>query len=378
MAILNAQLPEVPREDLPAFNKHICPPTFGGDALDEVPANRNIARNLLANKKIQVPGGKEFDMWDFEDPDDGTEASITFPGKLIRTVVGDTVHARVGAKVNTHTIHWHGIEPTPMNDGVGKHSFEISGNFMYQFATRQAGTFFYHCHKNTTLHFERGLYGLLIVDPKKPNTPEAAGVPDPPYPTGGPGFVAALNPPTNVRKYDVESALVFDEIDTSWIKLGHNAFMQKCDKDDPVGKDKPDNFTQDGVLNDFNPDVFILTGKLRRQDDATPFDEMTIKAKVGQTILVRLLNAGYTVQEYRFGLPLEVIGMDGFTMGVRPNLYSRPIKRAANEPFSLTSARRHDLLLQPAAAGRFPIETRFHHWVSGKLLYTARVFIEVT
>jgi hypothetical protein len=70
--------------------------------------------------------------------------------------------------------------------------------------------------------------------------------------------------------------------------------------------------------------------------------------------------------------------MDGFTMGVGMNRYSHPFKRAINEPFSLTSARRQDLIIQPKTAGRFPVETRFLHWISGKVLYTAKTFIEVT
>lgn len=377
MTIRTIPLRKIEPSEFPGFNKHVCPPTFGGGPLDPVPANVNVARNLLVNLDLVLPDREKVPMWILEDPDDPVGGQV-FPSKAIRTTEGDVVHARVGSKVNTHTIHWHGIEPTPMNDGVGKHSFEISGNFVYQFSTNQAGTYFYHCHKNTTLHFEMGLYGLFIVDPKKPDVPEAAGISGPPYKAGGPGFAAAFNPPTHVRKYDVEAFWVPDEIDSAWHVLGHDAFMQKCVPDNPVAAK---NFTQDGFLNNFRPDVFVMTGHGRRAKgigDSATFEKVAIKATVGQTILVRVLNAGYTIQEYTIGMPAEVIAMDGHPLGVPPaHSYSHPFTLATNQPFRLTSAMRHDLLITATQAGRFRARVDFIHWVSGKRLFTAETSIDV-
>lgn len=378
MTIRTIPLPSIPPDELAAFHKHVCPPTFEGGPLDPVTPTVRIARNLLVNLDLELPDGSKVPMWIIEDPED-KEGGRVFPSKTIRTVEGDIVHARVGSLTNTHTIHWHGIEPTTMNDGVGKHSFEVSGNFTYQFATNQAGTFFYHCHKNTPLHFEMGLYGLFIVDPKKPDAPEAAGVAGPPYKTGGPGFVAAFNPPTHVRKYDVEAAWAFDEIERRWHDLGHNAFMQDCDPDNPVGAKT---FTQNGFLNNFNPDVFVISGKAKRAQrpgDNITFEEVEIKARVGETILIRLLNAGYTLQEYKIGMPVEVIAMDGYPLGV-PGVgpYSHPFTRGPNESFRLTSAMRHDLLIRAAEPGRFPVQVDFIHWINGSRLCTAKTFINVT
>lgn len=376
MPIREVPLPHVHEEELPAFFKHVCPPTFGhGRPLDPVTPTRTIECKLLVNIGVDFRDHGSIEMWTIEDPTD-PEGGRVWPAKTIRTVEGDIIHARVEASTNTHTIHWHGIEPTTMNDGVGKHSYEISGKVVYQFATNTAGTFFYHCHKNTVLHFERGLYGLFIVDPKRPDVPEAAGVPEPPYRDGGPGFVTGLNPPTNLIKYDVEALWAFDEIDTRWIGLNHNAFMQFCDPADPI---KGSEFSQNGFLNDFRPDVFTISGALRRQNDSEPFEEVAVNAEVGQTVLLRILNSGYTIQDYRIGLPAVTIGMDGHALGADPYTpYSRPISLAAGQPFTLTTAMRHNLIVKPTEKGQFPVECRMRHWVTGKEFFIARTFINVS
>ncbi len=358
--------PEMTPDERPEFFKHVSPSTFGGDNPDPQPPTVTFKRDLLANHDLFLPDGTRVPMWIIIDPDDGMDGRV-FPSKTIRVRRNEVVHVRVGARGEAHTIHWHGIEPTPVNDGVGKHSFEIVGNFVYQFQPRDAGTYFYHCHKNTTLHFEMGLYGLLIVDPDLPGAP---------FPNGGPGFVSTHSPPGHVVPYDLEAFWVADEFDTRWHALGHNAFMQKPSPDDPVA---PDSFTQDGILNDFRPDVFLITG-VPRVDDATPIDAplVSVSARPGQTILARILNAGYTVQRYVLDIDAVVISMDGHGLGVPPYCtYSRPFRLPAGTPVTLTSAMRNDLLIRPEQRGVFGVRVEFYHWVSGRHLATARTTITV-
>ncbi len=106
--------------------------------------------------------------------------------------------------------------------------------------------------------------------------------------------------------------------------MGHDAFLQHCDPNNPIA---PENFTQDGILNDFRPDVFLITG-VPRVDDATPITDprVAVQAKVGQTILLRLLCAGYTVQKFVIDeLDAEVIAFDGRALGRPPeSRYSFP------------------------------------------------------
>lgn len=365
----------MPPEERPDFFKHVCPPAFGGPNPDPVSPDRVIFRNLLVNIDLSLPDGATVPMWILEDPEDGTR---TFPSKVIRVVRDEVVSCHVKCIGNTHTIHWHGIEPSPMNDGVGKHSFEVDGNFDYQLQPREAGTYFYHCHKNTVLHFEMGLYGLFIVDPKAP----AGAAVKAPYADGGPGFAAAFSPATgHVVPYDVEAFWVTDEFDSRWHTLGHNAFMMKCDPDNPVG---PGNFTQDGFLNDFRADIFTVTGVLRRTGDSSPISaaESAMVAptlRAGQTLLARVLNAGYTRHVYTFGLDAELIASDGRAYGAPPfQQYSHPESLPAGKPYELTTARRSDFIFRPVSTGVFPVTVEYFHSVSGRKLYTARTNITVT
>ena len=88
-----------------------------------------------------------------------------FPAPAVRVPRGAIFHCFTAAGgPPPHTIHWHGIEPTPMNDGVGHCSMEL-GSYTYQWQPNFIGTYFYHCHRNTMQHFEFGLYGLMLFDP---------------------------------------------------------------------------------------------------------------------------------------------------------------------------------------------------------------------
>ncbi|HEY5975364.1 MAG TPA: multicopper oxidase domain-containing protein [Geobacteraceae bacterium] len=386
---------ELPPDEKAAFHKFVCPPTNGGiKEVDPLPPTFTFRRNLLVNFDLELPDMGKVPMWIIEDPDapdappplPQDALRRNFPSATIRIPQGALVHADVLCQGNTHTIHWHGIEPTPMNDGVGHTSFEVGGHFFYQFQPRDAGTYFYHCHKNTVLHFEMGLYGMLLVDPPDPAHPDVPVT----YKTGGPGFAARFNPlaikPTDhAIRYDVEAIWAADSIDSRWHTLGHNAFMQKCDANDPVN---PENFSQDGFLNDYRPDIFLMTGIPRRKGDPTAFTVadnplfgplVAPTVKVGQTLLLRVLNADYIIHRVTLGIDAEVIGADGRAFGVPPfQQYSRPFPLPAGTPFRLTSAMRNDLTVKPTKTGTFPATVEFLDQITGELLYTARTSITVT
>ena len=135
-------------------------------------------RRGIHDATLNVPGAGAVEMWSFQaDLNRGVGVNIgTWPASTIRVVEGEIVHTIMGSRKGPHTIHHHGIEPTPANDGVGHLTFEVTGgNYAYQWRAAEAGTYFYHCHRNTVLHFEMGMYGMLIVDPNVPGAPFTDG-----------------------------------------------------------------------------------------------------------------------------------------------------------------------------------------------------------
>jgi FtsP/CotA-like multicopper oxidase with cupredoxin domain len=92
----------------------------------------------------------------------------TIPGPTIRATEGDTIRITLinnGSKF--HSIHFHGIHPSEM-DGVFE-GIAPGGKFTYEFTAEPFGVFPYHCHMQPLEeHITHGLYGALIIDPKKP------------------------------------------------------------------------------------------------------------------------------------------------------------------------------------------------------------------
>ena len=336
-------------------------PNAGPDTPDEVAPDIIVERDFFEDDIFQAPDGRKVRIFSFKTPD----GPKTFPAPTMRFKEGQIVHSIFNSKKNTHTIHHHGIEPTNYNDGVGHTSFEVNGNYKYQFRASMAGTYFYHCHKNTVLHFEMGMYGFLIVDPPVDGAP---------FTDGGPGFVRRVD---EIVPYDVEALWVADEFDTRWHEFINHKAGIKCPfynvKSDgtPTGADDP-------RMNEFNPDIFLISG-VPSDGSVIRDPRVAVRANAGETILVRLLNAGYTVQEYTFdGLDAEVIEVDGRPLGhTAKNSFSRPFMIQAGEPFRLTSAQRWTMLLKPTSVGNYRFKVKYRDWISDKVLGNAKTRITV-
>ncbi|HXV88105.1 MAG TPA: multicopper oxidase domain-containing protein [Nitrososphaeraceae archaeon] len=107
----------------------------------------------------EVSPGVLYNVWTFNG---------TIPGPTIRATEGDTIRITLinnGSKF--HSIHFHGIHPSEM-DGVFE-GIAPGGKFTYEFTAEPFGVFPYHCHMQPLEeHITHGLYGALIIDPKKP------------------------------------------------------------------------------------------------------------------------------------------------------------------------------------------------------------------
>ena len=374
----------------------------------------------------------------FGDRDNPSLALGNFPAGTLRVPRGVVFHGQTEGKgPPPHTIHWHGIEPTPMNDGVGHCSMEI-GQYTYQWQPNFIGTYFYHCHRNTVQHFEFGLYGMLLIEP-----PDAyfATQQDPAIPIGAcrdgkrrtaanlanfpqfPGFnsnpVDAPDPegqfPTDPHAmtipYDVEALWVPDDRDSVWSDLAPDA-LATYPRHGPIPgvNDEFHSNAGSGVgptnffaFNDFNSDYWFVTGVPvpaplggtgsipanvvvpPALNSGVSGMQVPINAQVGQTILVRCLNAAYNNIEVTFPVDAVIIAWDGRALGVPPfGQYNEAYRLPAGTPLLFSVARRFEALIRASfpvssfATVKF-IDTRGHFpGLAENVRATARIPINIT
>ncbi|WP_433625843.1 multicopper oxidase domain-containing protein [Halomicrococcus sp. NG-SE-24] len=177
---------------------------------------------------------------------DDREPSV--PGPILRTTEGNDLKITLdnSGMNNPHTLHFHGVRKTWKNDGVPtttgvtvkpgeKHTYTIPANV--------PGTHLYHCHYQTPMHMEMGMYGILRVDPK--------------------GYEEA----------DKEYFATVREWDSSLSRMyaGKNSSFD---------------------LRKRNPDVFTVNGKSAPRtlhpEDGTPFI-----VEKGDTVRIHFVNAGF-------------------------------------------------------------------------------------
>lgn len=323
---------------------------------DVLPPTFSVFREFRT-ADITMPDGKEVEFWGFV----GEGEDGTYPSKIIRVPQGALFHGEMKPRKGTHTIHWHGIEPTAMNDGVGKLSFEVNSRYTYQWFAAEPGHYFYHCHHNTPLHFEIGMVGPLMVDPTPPSdlpqddplwegfrrATEPGG-----YPTGGPGYTLRANGlyqnehGDRLERYEAEAIWFVDDVDPRWHEQSHDHGLG-C----PFGEDAGHNI--------FEPKYFLITGVPQGR---TGFAQ-TVEVRAGEKLLLRLVCGSYSLMTNVFrpasaadaglvspqaGLPGTIIAMDARTLGHGPFMqYSQEVPLAPGQEFEMTAARRFDILFEP-------------------------------
>ena len=321
---------------------------------------RKFKRNFFSSGKAIMPDGVEIEHWGY---DDGTDTK-PLPSPQIRVLEGEVAQVTLTTGKKVHTIHHHGIEPDPFNDGVGHTSFETSGTYTYQWRATEAGSYWYHCHVNTVLHVQMGLFGTLVVDP---------------FPATNPKRVFRDGPEYVVERYWVPYA-----IDPRWHDLNHAAGL--CGDD--VG------------LNNFQPKYFGIGGEFQKfgNDPVAVFDPGTpvitdpsvaITTKSGVPILIRVLNGQYFPVSLDFGgLLVRSVSSDGRPLldtanysGQRLNSVPKAQAAVGSLP-AITPAERYDLILNtaasPAPAGIYNVTLRFMHWITGDVVGVARTRVTIT
>ena len=95
----------------------------------------------------------------------------TVPGPTIRVTEGDRFRVILtNDSKDEHTLHIHGQSKPLDMDGVpylGQPPLKKGDSYTYEFTANRPGTHWYHCHVDSAHHVDMGMYGALIVDPKK-------------------------------------------------------------------------------------------------------------------------------------------------------------------------------------------------------------------
>jgi manganese oxidase len=144
---------------------------------------RDFTLIVEENHNITISNtGHYFDAWTF---------NSTVPGPTMRMTEGDFIRINVinsKDSKHTHSLHMHSIHTAEMDGvatslssdsqddkmvsvgGVYKSGMIVPGrNFTYEFVAQPYGVYPYHCHVSPVAdHINRGLYGMMIIDPKEP------------------------------------------------------------------------------------------------------------------------------------------------------------------------------------------------------------------
>lgn len=316
--------------------------TFGCKVFKESPDTPDklrpdvLIRREFDEGELTAPDGKRIRFWGFVDPKSkvAAERKATYPSPPIRVRQNQIVHTHLKSTKGPHTIHHHGIDTTTFNDGVGHVSFE-AGEYTYQWKASQVGFNIYHCHRNTVLHFQMGMFGPIIIDP-----------PD------GPGHLLPAKEGRADRiPYQVEKTWVASNMDPRW----HNEIRGRGHEAGLCGEDVG--------LNRFEPKYFLLSGVFSNRTMEDP--RAMVRAKLGDTILLRILNASYSVLTIRAGIDALAVGVDGHMLFDNP--WERPFAIPAGQVSTLTSAVRSAVIIKPTQRGTFPVTMEFRHWITGEI-----------
>jgi CopA family copper-resistance protein len=137
------------------------------------------ARSPAALERTTVLSGTDFDL-EFAEavvnftgtPKIAHTVNGSLPAPILRWREGDTVTLRASNRLRRDhaSIHWHGILLPANMDGVPGLSFDgiaPGETYVYRFAVKQGGTYWYHSH--SAFQEQIGLYGALLIEPREPD-----------------------------------------------------------------------------------------------------------------------------------------------------------------------------------------------------------------
>ena len=312
-------------------------PPSGGRTFSYLTAPTSLGTSM--NGSATMANGSTITTWYFNNGG-GFNGDRTVPSPVIEANEGANVQVTLNVSMMSipHTIHWHGLDVDQQNDGVGTTSFEVNGgqSYTYRFVAPHAGTYHYHCHVDTVLHYEMGMYGTVIIRPPNGSTTVAWA--------GGPSF-------------NKEYVWQFHTFDSTWHTGGGG--MGGMGGMGGGATSGPNTVRH-------RPDYFMINGRdgNNLNNDAT----VAISAAAGQKVLVRGVHSGYQPCVVKMGgLSFQVIASDG-----------RPLPSAINTTELLIApGERYDILLTMPSSGQRTATVDYYDIRRGGILGTASTTITV-
>ncbi|MDF2835764.1 MAG: multicopper oxidase [Paenibacillus sp.] len=110
---------------------------------------------------VTLESGKVVNAWTYNGQ---------IPGPELRMKQGELIEVKLTNQdiEDGVTIHWHGLDVPNAEDGVAGATQDAvmpGQSHTYRFVAEQTGTYWYHSHQHSKEAVEKGLFGMLIVDP---------------------------------------------------------------------------------------------------------------------------------------------------------------------------------------------------------------------
>lgn len=276
-------------------------------------------------------GGREVSTWAYNGMVPGPEVRVQ-AGEVLRVPLRNLLP-------DATTIHWHGIALRNDMDGVpGLTQPPIASGteFVYEFAVPDPGTYFFHPHSGTQL--DRGLYAPLVVD-----DPAEPGAYDREWTILLDDWTDGVGPSPDEVLESLRAGMAGGMEEPGEGEMGGTEGMEGMEgmeepeeRSDPLGTD----------TGDVRYPLYLLNGR-------PPADPATFRARPGERIRLRIINAGSDTA-FRVALGghrLTVTHTDGF-----------PMEPVTVDAILLGMGERYDALVTVADAGAFPLVA----WAEGK------------
>ncbi len=276
----------------------------------------------------QVIGGQTVGVWYFDRDfsNSGFMDDRKYPSAHLEVIEGQPTSLTFqNFSPMEHTIHLHGLDVDQQNDGVPATSFAVApmASYTYEFIAPHAGTYHYHCHVDTVIHFHRGMTGTIIVRPPDGATDRAWD--------GGPTF-------------DEEVLWHMMTYDHAWANISASG----------TGTAR------------HRPSAFLINGFDSGQAQSDVYSRLV--GSVGDRLYLRILNSANQWGRVRLaGLPFDVVASDG-----------RPMRQVVTtDQWEIGPGERYDLLITPTAPISADATIEYLDDYTGNVLGTAATRIEI-